>query len=127
MEYKSILVIDDDIDFLEWLKIGLTSQGYKVFTATTGKDGLNILKNNEINLIVLDILLPDIDGFELIKKLKMDEKPNKKIPILAVTGVYKEAEYKQKGFSLGVDDFITKPFSYKFLAAKVKKLLETQI
>jgi len=119
---NNILIIDDDIDFLEWLETGLKSEGYNVFSATNAGDGLNVLKNNDIHLIVLDILLPDVNGFEFVKKLKLN-RDTKNIPIVAVTGVYKESEYKQKGYELGVDDFLTKPFSYNFLAVKIKKIL----
>ncbi len=119
----NILIIDDDTDFLEWLETGLLIDNYKVFTATTAEDGVKILKNNKIHLIILDILLPDINGFEFIKKIKTD-KDTQDIIIVAVTGVYKEAELKQKGYEAGADDFLTKPFSYNFLSVKIKKLLE---
>jgi len=65
---KTIAIIDDDLDFLEWLKIGLKMEEYNVITATTGKDGLNLVRDNKIDLIILDIILTDINGFDIIKK-----------------------------------------------------------
>jgi len=123
---KTIAIIDDDLDFLEWLKIGLKMEEYNVITATTGKDGLNLVRDNKIDLIILDIILTDINGFDIIKKLKAGISTSK-IPVIAVTGFYKEAEYVQKGYETGVDDFLLKPFSYELLSVKIKKILGTLV
>ena len=117
---ETIAVIDDDVDFLEWLKIGLSMEGYNVTTATSGKNGLNLVRDNKIDLIILDIKLPDIDGFEFTKICKQQYS---KIPIIMVTGFFKVAEYIQKGYEAGVDDFLLKPFSYELLSVKIAKLL----
>ncbi len=119
---QNILIIDDDTDFLQWLETGLISQGYNVSTATTARDGLKILNNNKIHLIILDIYLPDIDGFTIIKELKTN-RDTKDVPVIVVSGVYKKPEDEQKSYELGADDYLKKPFSYKFLNVKVKKLL----
>ena len=117
---KTIAIVDDDVDFLEWLKIGLSMEGYNVITATSGKDGLNLVRDNKIDLIILDIKLLDMDGFEFAKICKQQYS---KIPIVAVSGFFKVAEYIQKGYEAGVDDFLTKPFSYELLSVKIKKIL----
>lgn len=122
MNKFTILIIDDDIEFSEWLKIGLSLEGYNVLTATTAKDGLDLLNTNRVDLIILDLILPDItlEEFGLLKRLKQQYN---EIPVIVVSGIYKKDENIQKAYELGADGYLIKPFSYDLLSVKIKKLL----
>ncbi len=119
---ERILVIDDDEDFLNWIVFGLNNAGYEVITSTTAKDGLKLLeeKKDEILLVIIDIALPDKNGFELIKNVKLKYSY---IPIIGISGVYKSQDVIYKGYELGADEFLVKPFSYEFLMVKIKNIL----
>lgn len=121
MEKKAILAIDDEEHILELLRYNLESNGFEVYTATTVKEGKNILDEKKMDLILLDIMLPDMDGITALRQFKMDEK-TKWIPIIMVTAKSEEID-KIIGLELGADDYIAKPFSVRELVARAKVVM----
>ncbi|MDU5807210.1 MAG: response regulator transcription factor [Peptoniphilus harei] len=117
MNYN-ILVCDDERDILDAIKIYLKAEGYKVFTAEDGSSALEIIKENEIHLAIIDIMMPVMDGITLI--MKMREKTN--IPII-VLSAKSEVTDKIVGLNVGADDYITKPFNAVELTARVNSLI----
>ena len=122
---KRILIVDDEEDVLELVRYNLDRSGYKVKTATSGEYALANIKNISPNLIILDLMLPGIDGFEVCKKLKNDVK-TEDIPIIMLTAKSEEIDIVT-GLEVGADDYITKPFSPKVLVARVRRLLHRAI
>ena len=117
MNYN-ILVCDDERDILDAIKIYLKAEGYKVFTAEDGVRALEIIKENEIHLAIIDIMMPVMDGITLI--MKMREKTNIPIIVLSAKG---EVTDKIVGLNVGADDYITKPFNAVELTARVNSLI----
>ena len=117
MNYN-ILVCDDEKDILDAIKIYLKAEGYKVFTAEDGVRALEIIKENEIHLAIIDIMMPVMDGITLI--MKMREKTNIPIIVLSAKG---EVTDKIVGLNVGADDYITKPFNAVELTARVNSLI----
>ena len=117
MNYN-ILVCDDERDILDAIKIYLKAEGYKVFTAEDGAIALEIIKENEIHLAIIDIMMPVMDGITLI--MKMREKTNIPIIVLSAKG---EVTDKIVGLNVGADDYITKPFNAVELTARVNSLI----
>lgn len=117
MNYN-ILVCDDEKDILDAIRIYLKAEGYKVFTAEDGARALDIIKENEIHLAIIDIMMPVMDGITLI--MKMREKTN--IPII-VLSAKSEVTDKIVGLNVGADDYITKPFNAVELIARVNSLI----
>ena len=121
MKKENILLTDDEDDILELVKFNLDREGYKVSCARTGKDTLEKARRKIPDLIVLDLMLPDMDGLEVAKMLKGD--PNTQaIPIVMLTAKGEESDIVI-GLELGADDYITKPFSPRILVARVKAVL----
>lgn len=118
---KKILAVDDERDILELLKYNLEKEGYKVICSNSGEKALELVKKDKSDLIVLDLMLPGIDGLELCKLLKKDE-GTAGIPIIMLTAKDAETDVVV-GLELGADDYITKPFSPKVLIARVKAVL----
>lgn len=115
---EKILVVDDEPRILRLVRSNLEPLGYKVITATDGETALSQAEMNELDLVVLDIMLPRMDGWEVCRRLR--EFSN--VPIIMLTA--KGDEYdKIKGLELGADDYITKPFSVQELLARVKAVL----
>lgn len=123
-EKKIIAVLDDEKDILELIKVNLTKEGYEVFCFEKPKQLLNFLEHNQPDLIILDIMLPDIDGFELCKQLKLNQKLSS-VPIIFLSAKSQEVD-KVLGLELGADDYITKPFSIRELIARIKAVLRRQ-
>ena len=117
MNYN-ILVCDDERDILDAIKIYLKAEGYKVFTAEDGARALEIIKENEIHLAIIDIMMPVMDGITLT--MKMREKTNIPIIVLSAKG---EVTDKIVGLNVGADDYITKPFNAVELTARVNSLI----
>jgi two-component system, OmpR family, alkaline phosphatase synthesis response regulator PhoP len=115
MLYKKILVVDDDIKIVELVKLYLIREGYTVLTAYDGNNALKIARESHPDLIVLDIMLPGIDGLELCRILRSESS----IPIILLTAKTTEQD-RIIGLDLGADDYVTKPFSPKELAARVR-------
>jgi len=118
---KKILVVDDEPDILKIVSFRLGRMGYKIFTAENGQRALEIVRDKKPDLILLDLALPIMDGYEVCRTLKSDE-VLKKIPVILLTasqaGRIKE---KTKGFK--ADDYIIKPFEAEELVEKVKKFI----
>ncbi|KNY29581.1 response regulator transcription factor [Pseudobacteroides cellulosolvens] len=112
---KRILIIEDEVTIAELQRDYLTIDGYEVLIEKTGDGGLARAKNEEFDLIILDLMLPNIDGFEICRKIR----EVKNIPVLMVSA-RKEDIDKIRGLGLGADDYITKPFSPSELVARVK-------
>ena len=121
MKREKVLVIEDEADILELLQYNLEREGYRVFTAMKGEEGILLAKKEGPQLILLDLMLPGIDGIEVCRRLRGDPVTSE-ISIIMVTA--KEEETDQVlGLSIGADDYITKPFSSKVLLARVKAVL----
>jgi two-component system alkaline phosphatase synthesis response regulator PhoP len=118
---KKILIIEDDPDTSKLVAQYLTREGYSVGVASDGVKGLKQIKQNFPDLLILDIILPEMDGFEVCKKLRGDAATSR-LPILMLTALGEESD-KVVGLELGTDDYMTKPFSLKELMARVKGLL----
>ncbi len=120
---KKVLVVDDEQDVLELLTYNLKQAGYEVLSAEDGKEALWKVRVFSPDIIVLDIMLPVIDGLEVCKTLKKDPQSSK-IPIIMLTARGNEAD-RIKGFESGVDDYLVKPFSVRELILRLKRLLES--
>lgn len=118
---KKILLIEDDKDIINLVKHYLEKEGYRTFEATDGVKGLDILKKEKVDLAILDIMLPELNGIDVLKRIKGDAK-TANIPVIMLTAKGEETD-KIVGLELGADDYITKPFSPKELVARVKALL----
>jgi DNA-binding response OmpR family regulator len=118
---KKILVVDDETELLKALSIRLKTSGYEVITASDGQEGLEKAKSLNPDLIVLDILMPKMDGYEVCRMLKFDEK-YKSIPVIMLTAKAQDID-KAMGKKVGADDYITKPFETQDLVDKIKKYL----
>lgn len=118
MEKERILVVDDDKDIVATLKIQLEKEGFPVLCAYDGEEALDILSRETIHLILLDVMMPKLDGFSAIMKIR--EKRN--IPILVMSAKSEDSD-KILGLSIGADDYITKPFNYKEVIARVRSQL----
>jgi two-component system phosphate regulon response regulator PhoB len=121
MPKERILVVDDEEDILELVRYNLVREGYQVNGALTGEDALKKSRAEKFDLIILDLMLPGIDGLEVMKKLKAHEKAQH-IPIVMLTAKGEEADIVT-GLELGADDYITKPFSPRVLIARVRTAL----
>ncbi len=121
MPVTRILVVDDQLQNIELLEAYLVPQGYEIVKAASGEEALEKLSGNQIDLILLDVMMPKMSGLEVLKKLRADEK-TRLIPVVMVT-VLKETEDKVKALEAGCDDFISKPFDKSELFARVKSLL----
>lgn len=120
MNTKKILVVDDEQHIQELIRYNLEIIGFKVQTADSGEEALEQIKKEAPDLIILDLMLPGIDGLEVCKQVKMDEN-TKSIPIIMLTAKSEEFD-KVLGLELGADDYITKPFSVRELSARVKAI-----
>ncbi len=125
MAKESILIVDDEEDVLELVRYNLDKNGYNIDTATTGEQALAKARAKLPNLIILDLMLPGIDGLEVCKKLKSDTK-TQNIPIIMLTAKGEETDIVI-GLELGADDYVTKPFSPKVLVARVRRILHKTI
>jgi len=118
---KSILIVDDEQHILELLKFNLRKEGYNTFEADSGIQALEILKNNKVDLVILDIMMSDKDGYEVLKEIRFN-RDTKNLPVILLSAKSEEID-KILGLELGADDYITKPFSVKELVVRVKALL----
>lgn len=113
-----ILIIEDEIKSAEYLKKGLGDSGYQVEVANDGIDGLFIAQSNDFDLLILDVMLPGIDGWGVIRRFR----ERSQVPVLFLTA-RDAVEDRVKGLELGADDYLIKPFSYAELLARVRTLL----
>ena len=114
----NILVVDDDKEIVESIEIYLNNEGYKVFKAYDGLEALDILMREDIHLILMDIMMPKLDGIKATIKIRQD----KNIPIILVSAKGEDTD-KILGLNIGADDYITKPFNLLELIARVKSNL----
>jgi two-component system phosphate regulon response regulator PhoB len=116
-----ILVVDDEPEAVELVEFNLKQSGYVVATAADGSEALKKARSQSPDLIVLDVMLPEMDGFEICKSLRLDS-TTAKIPIIMLTAKAAEID-RVLGLELGADDYLTKPFSPRELLLRIKKLL----
>ena len=116
-----IFIIEDETSIIQLVQHNLEKEGFVVSSSTNGNDGLKELKKFEPNLLLLDLMLPDLSGIDVCKSLRRD-KNYKNLPIIMLTAKGEE-EDKVKGLESGVDDYITKPFGFNELMARIKALL----
>ncbi|MGE6630189.1 response regulator transcription factor [Bacillus sp. NPDC077027] len=117
-EKMHILIVDDELDMLELIRSFLKKQGFGTSVASNGPDALGILRKEPIDLVVLDIMMPNMDGFEVCKEMRKFTE----IPILFLTARSHE-EDRIKGLEIGADDYIMKPFSLRELSARIETTL----
>lgn len=110
-----ILIIEDEIKTIDYLKRGLTEQGYSVDAATDGLDGLHLASTGDYDAIILDIMLPGLDGISLLKSLR----PSNNTPVIMLTAKDAVAS-RLEGFQAGADDYLVKPFSFLELLARLQ-------
>jgi len=116
-----ILIVEDEPDIRELLNFTISRSGHSVIEAETAEDALTILDRGTPELIIIDWMLPGMDGIDLAKKLRADEL-TKELPIIMLTARGEESD-KLRSFEAGIDDYVTKPFSPKELMARIKALL----
>ncbi|MDQ0873497.1 two-component system response regulator MprA [Paenibacillus sp. V4I3] len=116
---ENIMVIDDDEKITSMLRRGLAFEGYSVVTATNGADGLKQMLTSEPHLLILDVMMPHIDGWEVVRRVR---ESGSEVPILMLTAK-DEISDRVKGLDLGADDYLVKPFALEELLARVRVLL----
>ena len=125
LDSKNILVVEDDLDIRELISFNLANEGHQVFEANDGEVGIDKARNNNPDLILLDLMLPGIQGLDVCRIIKSDQE-TKETPIIMVTALGQEEDIV-KGLETGADDYITKPFSIKVLIARVNAVLKRSI
>ena len=121
MSKETILIVDDEEDIIELIKYNLKNEGYAILAAQTGEQAIKIAKQSQPDLMVLDLMLPGIDGLEVTKYLKNNEQ-TRDIPIVMLTAKGEESDIVT-GLELGANDYISKPFSPKVLLARIRSIL----
>ena len=119
---NKILVIEDELAINELIKVNLELSGYKVFQALDGIKGFALAKQELPSLVVLDVMMPEVDGFTVAQRIRQNE-DTKNIPILMLTAL-SQLNDKVKGFDIGVDDYLTKPFEMEELKVRIRALLK---
>jgi two-component system phosphate regulon response regulator PhoB len=121
MSKEKILVVDDEEDILELVRYNLAREGYMVSCATSGEEALKASLSEPVDLIILDLMLPGIDGLEVARRLR-ENSATRETPIVMLTAKGEEADIVT-GLELGADDYVTKPFSPRILIARVKAVI----
>jgi two-component system, OmpR family, alkaline phosphatase synthesis response regulator PhoP len=116
-----VLVVEDERDVAELMRFNLTREGYEVVVARTGADALKHARDSRPDIILLDIMVPQLNGWEVCRRLKQDAATGS-IPVIMVTGRVEEGD-KVLGFEMGADDYVTKPFSPRELLARVRAVV----
>jgi len=119
MAEAKLLVVEDDPNILELLSASLRFAGFEVMTATTGSEGVTAALRSPPDLVVLDVMLPDLDGFEVIKLMRSE---GARVPVVFLTA-RDATDDKIRGLTLGGDDYVTKPFSLEELTARIRAVL----
>ena len=120
LDEKKILLVDDEVDILEFISYNLEKEGYKVYTAQNGKDAIRIAEKKEPDLIILDVMMPEMDGIVTCEELR--KIPKLKNTVIAFLTARSEDYSQIAGFEAGADDYITKPIRPKVLISRVKAL-----
>lgn len=118
---QAVLIVDDNIDTVELLRKRLRAEGYETLEAYDGEEALNKVYETPPNIIILDVMMPKMDGYEVCKRLKSDER-TKFIPVIMLTAK-SDVESRVKGLDIGADDYVPKPFDYRELSARIRSLL----
>lgn len=121
MSREHVLIIEDETDIQELIQFNLEKEEYRVTSTLTGEEGISQVKASPPDLILLDLMLPGIDGFEVCRRLKSDTE-TQKIPIVMITAKGEESDIVS-GLELGADDYITKPFKPRILVARIRSVL----
>jgi two-component system, OmpR family, response regulator VicR len=122
---KSILCIEDEPEMIDLIRLILSRKGFEVLGAASGMDGLDIIRKKRPDLVLLDLMMPDMDGWEVYQQIKADEK-TRDMPVIVVTAKAQSID-KVLGIHIAkVDDYIAKPFSPQELLASVEKVLNKQ-
>jgi len=124
MSKAVILIIEDDPEIQELLSHTMSKEGWKLYQAKTGEEGLKILQNKKVNCIILDIMLPGMDGLKALKKIKELEQC-RTVPVIMTTAKGEESDIVT-GLELGADDYVVKPYSPKVLIARIRTSLRRQ-
>jgi len=120
-EPKKILIVEDEVDILQLFAVRIEVNGYDVVTAVDGEEALEKVNSENPDLILLDLMIPKIDGYEVCRTLKFDDE-TKNIPIIILSAL-NEAVDKQKALDAGVDAYFVKPFDLEELVQKIKELI----
>jgi two-component system phosphate regulon response regulator PhoB len=120
-EVQSVLIVEDEADLLRTLEYNFRLEGFTVSTASRGRDGLALAMAKPPNLVLLDVMLPDLSGWDVCRQLKSDQKTSH-TPVIMLTARGEEVD-RIVGFELGVDDYVTKPFSLRELVLRAKAVL----
>src|SRR5438105_10279454 len=121
MRKGTILVIDDEKDLIELVRYNLEKEGYDVIAATDGQSGLEVIRRHRPDLVVLDLMMPGMDGLQVCQQLRADARTGR-TPVIMLTAKATEAD-RIVGLELGADDYVTKPFSPREVVARVKAVL----
>jgi two-component system, OmpR family, alkaline phosphatase synthesis response regulator PhoP len=125
MAKATMLIVEDDPDIMELLAYTLGKEGYEVLQAPSGEAGLKAVKDRTPDIVVLDVMLPGMDGLELLRRLKSDTS-SRKTPVILVSAKGEESDIVA-GLELGADDYVTKPFSPRVLVARVRTALRRSV
>jgi two-component system KDP operon response regulator KdpE len=117
-EQRRVLVADDEPDLLYAIKLYLEDEGYSIFTAMNGYDTLDVLRERIPDVVVLDVLMPELDGFETLRQIRQLST----VPVIMLTAKGEEAD-KVRGLGLGADDYVTKPFSQRELLSRIQAMI----
>jgi DNA-binding response OmpR family regulator len=121
-QFKHVLVVDDDRNVVEWLKEALTNSGFVVKGAYNGSEALALVREDSPDLILLDLKMPDMDGYEVIRHLRRDQ-ATRNIPVIVITGISFDDDYDHvKILGMGVEHMLTKPFSIETLVEEIKRV-----
>ncbi len=121
MGARKILIVDDEVDLVETLKFRLECKGFEVVEAFDGQEGLRLAQTVRPDLLILDVMLPKLDGYHICRVLKGDAR-HKNLPIIMLTARSQETD-KKAGLDQGADAYIPKPFEPKYLMEKIEELL----
>jgi len=121
---QRIVLIEDEKDITELVRYNFRKEGFEVESFTSGKEGLEFLRRNPADLALLDIMLPDLDGIEICRRLRSEE-ASKSLPVIFLTAKGEEID-RVLGLEIGADDYVVKPFSPRELVARVKAVLRRQ-
>ena len=124
MDKKRILIVDDEEDIVNVLRFRLEANNYAVLSASEGQEGLNKARTEKPDLVILDLMLPKLDGYKVCRMLKFDES-YKSIPIIMFTARAQKKD-EELGMEMGADAYIAKPFEPEVLLGKIKELLSKQ-
>jgi two-component system phosphate regulon response regulator PhoB len=121
MNKGTILIVDDEKDVIEFVRYNLEKDGYDTIAATDGQTALDIAQRHKLDLIILDVMMPGIDGLEVCRRLRADGR-TARVPLIMLTAKATEAD-RVVGLEMGADDYVTKPFAPRELVARVKAIL----